>query len=202
MTPSPSRLSDAQNRLVLDASVMINLLGTGEPAKILQALDRRFILEEYAMGEVTFDPSTKASPEHTLNALVSSGLVHAERLSSQAFELFLSLTGADFQAGLGDGEAATIAHAVDIDAAAVLDDRKASRVARSNFPHLPIFNSLDLLSQGNILRHFGGEALGDLIFKALQNARMRVPPQYLDWVVALIGEARARECPSIRWPVS
>lgn len=199
MMPSPSRLSDAQNQLVLDASVLINLLGTGEPAKILRALDRRIIVEAYALGEVTIDPSTNGSPEPILNSMASTGQIHAERLSSRGFDLFLSLTGAEFQAGLGDGEAAVIAHAVENGAAAVLDDRKATRTARSKFPQLPIFNSFDLLSHENVLQQFGEEALGDLIFKALRHARMRVPPDYLDWVVALIGEHRARECPSIKW---
>lgn len=200
MILSPSRLSEAQHSLVLDASVMINLLGTGEPAKILTVLDRRIILEAYALGEVTIDPSTHASPEDILTALVSSKLIHLERLSSQGFDRFLSLTGAGFQAGLGDGEAATIAHAVENGVAAVLDDRKATRVARSNFPQLFIFNSLDLLSHKNILQDFGEETLGNLVYYALRHARMRVPPNFLDWVVGLIGEDRARECPSLKWP--
>jgi len=202
MMSSPSRLGDAHGRLVLDASVLINFLGTGEPAELLRVLKRRIILEEYALGEVTIDPATNGPLENIVNSMVSTGLIHAERLSSRGFDLFLSLTGAELQAGLGDGEAAAIAHAVENGAAAVLDDRKATRVARSKFPQLPIFNSLDLLSHENILQYFGEEKLGGLIFNALRQARMRVPADFLDWVVALIGGDRARECPSIKWPGS
>jgi hypothetical protein len=43
----------------------------------------------------------------------------------------------------------------------------------------------------------GQSALRDAVFAALQHARMRVLPQHIEWVVRLIGQDRARECPSL-----
>ena len=43
----------------------------------------------------------------------------------------------------------------------------------------------------------GAAGLADAVFGALQQARMRVLPQHLDWVVTLIGQDRAQVCPSL-----
>ena len=43
----------------------------------------------------------------------------------------------------------------------------------------------------------GDAALGDAVFAALRDARMRVFPQHLDEIVRVIGQERAMQCPSL-----
>ena len=56
---SLSRLDEADVILALDASVVINLLGTGMAAQIIGALGRKCIVERNAWREVTKDPLTR-----------------------------------------------------------------------------------------------------------------------------------------------
>ena len=138
MIPSPSRLNSDYNLLVVDASVAINLLGTGRSADLLRILDRKVLIDELALKEVTSDPFTKLPGRDAMEALVRSGLISPAQLSASAFEtLFLGLTGASPPDDLGDGEAATIAQSFDIGAVPVIDERKATRIAQSLRPKAP-----------------------------------------------------------------
>ena len=49
MISNPSRLSDDQEVLVIDASVAINLLGTGRPAEVFRMLNRKVLIDERAL---------------------------------------------------------------------------------------------------------------------------------------------------------
>ena len=46
MTSTPSRLSERHRALALDASVVLNLLGSGRPADVLRLLGREVVVEE------------------------------------------------------------------------------------------------------------------------------------------------------------
>ena len=198
MISSPSRLKSAHDLLVIDASVAINILGTGRPADLLRILNRKVLVDEMALKEITRDPFSKLSGREAMESLVSSGLISSVSLSAPAFEgLFLELTGAPPPDDLGDGEAATIAQSFDIDAVPVIDERKATRIALSLRPAHPILHSIDILSCSAVTSAFSPQELGDLIFNALIHARMRVPELCRDWVRAMIGPERARDCPSL-----
>jgi predicted nucleic acid-binding protein len=96
-----------------------------------------------------------------------------------------------------DGEAATIAYAVESDAVAILDDRKAIRICATRYPQVPLGSTVDLFSHPSVIGALGKTSLADAVFAALQQARMRVLPHHMDWVIALIGQERARMCPSL-----
>ena len=76
MPPSPSRLIDAHRVLVVDTSVVINLLGTARPADILRSLNSEVIVEEVARREVRRDPATGQPARETVDALVAAGTSH------------------------------------------------------------------------------------------------------------------------------
>jgi hypothetical protein len=61
---------------------------------------------------------------------------------------------------------------------------------------MEVLSTLDIFASTRIASHISDGPLGDLVFNSLRNARMRVPAEFRDWVVALIGEDRARSCPS------
>lgn len=98
---------------------------------------------------------------------------------------------------LDDGEAATLAQAAFGNYVAVIDERKAVRVSGIQFPELELLNSLDLLTSQELLEQNGRDAIVDFVHLALRNARMRVPPSERPWIVNLLGDDRARECPSL-----
>lgn len=194
---SLSRLSEADGSLALDASVVINLLGTGMAAPIVQALGRKCVVERRAWREVTRDPLTGRPAAPMLRALTDRGLLVQEEMRSDATAVFLGLALAGPPDGLGDGEAATLAHAVTIGATAVTDDRKALRVGAAQFPQLRLLSTLDLLGAGATAHALGRTTLADAVYSALIHARMRVPSEFRRWVVGLIGRERASRTPSL-----
>jgi len=197
MISNPSRLNSDHEVLAIDASVAINILGTGRPADLLRMLNLRVLIDELALREVTSDPFRKLPGREAMEALIGSGLISSARLSAPAFETFLDLTGANPPDHLGDGEAATIAQSFDIGAVPVIDERKATRVSLSLRPTHPILHTIDILACSAVTTALSQQELGDLIYAALFHTRMRVPVQCRDWVCALIGAERARSCPSL-----
>jgi hypothetical protein len=186
---------------MIDASVAINLLGTGKPADLLRLLNRKVLIDELALNEVTSDPFRRVPGSDAMGALVRLGFIAAVTLSSSAFErMFLALTSADPPDDLGDGEAATLAHSYDIDAIPVIDERKATRIAHLLKPHYPILNTIDLLACPEITSGMARADLSELIYAALVHARMRVPCACRDWVASIVGMERMRTCSSIGFP--
>lgn len=197
MISNPSRLTNDHGVLVIDASVAINLLGTGRPADVLRMLNRKVLIDELALEEVTSDPFSKAPGREAMGALIRSDLISSVPLSAPAFDMFLELTGAAPPDDLGDGEAATIAQSFDIGAVPVIDERKATRVSLSLRPGHPILHTIDILACSGVTTVLSQQELGDLVHAALFHARMRVPMPCRDWVSDVIGPERTRTCPSL-----
>lgn len=194
---TPSKLRAVHNKLVLDASVLINILGTGSPDTVLRAMNRSVLVDEVALREVTIDPFTGKSPADLLVRLQTSSLIEVIGMDDDAYDLFIGLTGAESPDDLDDGEAATLAQAAHKGYVAVIDEKKATRIAGVNFPEVVLLNSLDLLATPELLQQSGREGFADIVYFALRNARMRVPSRQREWVVSLLGYGRAQECPSL-----
>jgi hypothetical protein len=197
MGSTPSRLSEAHRTLVLDASVVINLLGSAQPERLLRALARPVLVVDVARNEVKRDPSNNRAAAPILDALESTGLITYVTLSDPAYGTFLDLVGAPAPDDMGDGEAATIAHAEEIKGTILLDERKAQRIAVARPASRPVLNTLDLLSSCAIAEGLSGVELAELVFASLRNARMRVPAAFRPWAMALIGPQRAAQCPTL-----
>ena len=97
---------------------------------------------------------------------------------------------------LDDGGAATIACAIERSAVALIDDRKAIRICKEDFPNLTVGCTVDVLAQRDV-RAALGRQLGEAVYSALERGRMRVPDRYGPWVVHLIGKERAAGCRSL-----
>jgi len=197
MDLTPSKLSRAHTRLVIDASVLINILGTGCPADVLECLCRVFLIDEIALREVDIDPSTRRSSKDILATLRRQGLLEVIRMDDDVYDRFLGFTAAQPPDDLDDGEAATLAHAACGEYVAVVDERKATRIASAHIPEIQVLNSIDLLAAPELLNKLGNEKMSDLIYRALRDARMRVPPRVRHWIADLLGNIRAQECPSL-----
>lgn len=131
-----SRLSDPERPnvpLVLDASVVINLLATGQVEVILGTLPHAVVVEEIARLEVRRNPRDRGSAQQAIQALADAGLLAVEAMDGAAETIFFELTGAAPPNDLGDGEAATIAHAITIGGGVAIDERKRTEWPGSGF---------------------------------------------------------------------
>ncbi len=195
MISSLSRLTSEMKIIVLDASVLINILGSGSPKALLAALRREVVVP--VLREVNRDPVEQRSSDVAIASLIESGLLRMESLDDLAANVFWSLVGAPSPDDLGDGEAAAIAYAVSTGAVSAIDDRKARRVAAANWPNQTLLHSIELFLASDVVQLFPPSDLADLVYGALSNARMRVPVEHRKAIVALIGADRASLCSSL-----
>jgi predicted nucleic acid-binding protein len=118
-------------------------------------------------------------------------------LNGRAAQHFEQLVIGPAAETLDDGEAATIAYAAISGATAILDEKKALRIAAERFPQVPLASTVDILSHSGVQSALGLPALADVVFNAFRNGRMRVPAHHLAWVLKLIGDERAALCASL-----
>jgi predicted nucleic acid-binding protein len=193
----PSCLHDPSSVLVADASVVINMNATGRAPQILRAMRNPFVVTDVVLSELRAGRMTgRADADLTAN-LVKLGLVKSVPLGEAGLNVFEELVIGSAADTMDDGEAATLAYAMEAGAIAVIDERKANRIRAARFPKLDTACTIDLLAHPDILQALGRDQLADSIFRALKDARMRVMPKHVAWVVALIGEDLASQCASL-----
>jgi predicted nucleic acid-binding protein len=189
---SPSKLKSDASPLFLDASTVINLVASNRMEEVLFALARPVFVEEKVCHEFKRHPRDGSSAKGILDSIAAKGQLRVLRMSNAQFETFLKLTGCPAPDDLGDGEAATLACA-DGNGAAVIDDKKASRIAARDFCQMQIYTSLDIVCSQGVNKHLGTAALSDAVYEAIKIARMRVPHHWRQWVSELLGKQRAIE---------
>lgn len=192
-----SCLTDPSAKLVFDASTAINLNATGCAAKVLRALPHPVILTDVVLGELQEDSRNGRRDGDLVADLIAAGLMRVENIADLAQSLFENLVIGHGPDTLDDGEAATVAFAMERSLIPVLDERKARRICAERFPAQQVASTIDLLCHDAVAGALGAASLGDAVFSALQNARMRVLPKHEDWVVTCIGSDRAAQCLSL-----
>ena len=183
--------------VVADTSVVINLNATGQADAILRALPNRVVVVEDVVRELEEGRRTGRKDFGALADWIADGLVEAARLGADGMRHFVALVSGHAGRTLDDGEAATIAGAIERDAVALVDDRKAIRICGDRFPDLPTACTVDVLAQRDVQAACGRRGFAEAIFNALYRGRMRVPVHYGQWVVDIIGRERAAECKSL-----
>lgn len=190
-------LTDLSAPLVADTSVVINLIATGCAAAIVRALPCRLVVVDAVPAELDTGRRSGRHNADYLNELVAASLVEIVSLGDVGTQHFSELVIGPAATTLDDGEAATIAYAVEQAGTAFIDERKATRICADRYPELRIGCTVDILLQPDVQRHLGIEALAVGIFNALQGGKMRVLPHHLEQVVGLIGYERAASCQSL-----
>lgn len=180
--------------IVLDTSVVINLLACGDAARLLTSLDRRVVVPKQVIDEILWEPVRHADEENSLSGLLQSGLLLVHQLKGAHYLSFLDLVGAIAPNSLADGEAATISAAEQLQCMAIIDERKATRIASSRRPPQLTACTLNLYSSKQLTSVYSRDALAALVFNSMQHARMRIPADWRTWVIELIGETRAKQC--------
>ena len=192
-----SCLNDPSVSVVADTSVVINLNASGSAQGILEALPNPFLVVSQVQLELSSDRRTGRSDSFALGELVDSGRVAIVQLGNDGVQYFSSLVSGSAAQTLDDGEAATIAYAMEHNAITLVDERKAHRICAESFPELLRGSTVDILAQEDVVAALGRRELANAVFNALRHGRMRVQSHHLRWVVDLIGLKRARQCISL-----
>lgn len=190
-------LSEIHAPIVIDSSVAINLNGTGNAEAILKALPNPVIVTDVVLEELRKNSRTDRNDAAKMDVLIERGVVSVAEISSLPGVVFETLVIGNSTDTLDDGEAATIACAVESGCVVVVDERKGHRICAKEFPDTPIISTVDIFAHPAVEKALGRGVLADYIFNALQFSRMRVLPHQIDWVVSLIGINRANMCPSL-----
>lgn len=191
-----SCLDEHAAAIVVDTSVVINLNATGCAEAILRSLPNRCVVTEDVLFELQIGRQTGYGDADALAVLIERHLVERVRLGNAGMSRFQSLVSGSASGTLDDGEAATIACAIEQDAVALIDERKAVRICAERFPDLTVGCTVDVLAQRHVQTALGG-SLADAVFHALDRGRMHVSDPHGRWVVDLIGKERAATCRSL-----
>lgn len=165
--------------VVLDASVLINLLGCRECVAVLEGLRTKCLMEERTLKEVRKHPVPGCDHAEPLHALLSSGALEAVRMTEEEYETYLTLVSGSLAARLDDGESAALAISGRA-ASIVLDERKARRRAAEDpklSACLTVASSLRLMLTSGYRQAWSVQKVRDLVGEARKSARMGVPKE-------------------------
>ncbi|MFZ6746013.1 hypothetical protein ACO0LC_22535 [Undibacterium sp. JH2W] len=191
-------LTDQGSVLVLDASVVINLLATGQSDAILKSLNVPLLVTDSVVRELEQGATEGRQEFGLLTKAINDQILKLERLEGTALRTFFELVSGDASNSLGDGEAATLALADGYGFIAAIDEKKATRIAAERFCALKLVTTIDILAHERVQAALGDEKLAEATFDALRFARMQVRDCQFDWVVNIIGDAKVQACPSLR----
>lgn len=193
-----SCLNNVSSRLVLDASVLINLLAWETASDVLRALGMPMMVPEQVLREVELGESNGRRPECTVSRLAEGGAIETCALTEKELETFAELVSGSASESLGDGEAATIAMALSRSGYAVIDERKATRMCETRFRSLPLATTVDLFSHARVSEALGPRLLRQTVLSALTDARMQIRDYQFEWVAEVVGGDTAAQCPTLR----
>ena len=180
-----------------DTSAVINLNATGYAAAIIRALPARIVVVDAVCGELEDGRGRGRQDADRMHALIAEGLVEIVQLGAAGQAYFEELVIGPAYTTLDDGEAATIAYALEHGLLVLLDESKATRICAEQYPQLSVGCTVDLLAHPALRTALGMEALARAVFNALYLGRMRVFPHHIDWIIQLIGPEQAARCHSL-----
>jgi predicted nucleic acid-binding protein len=183
--------------LVLDASVLLNLLGSCRPRFLLKHLPFEAAIPAAVAYEIKHEPQIEAETDASFVELVEAGSLRIIEPSNEVERIALSLAGSPTPNDLDDGEAYAIAQAAVMDAVLGIDERKGRRIVAEEFPNLTCMFTIEIIERAAMRANMGEAELGEIIYSALRWSRMRIPSDRRDWIISLIGKERARNCPSL-----
>ncbi|WP_284178039.1 hypothetical protein [Rhabdaerophilum sp. SD176] len=194
---SSNFLTDPRSVLVTDASVVINLNATGYARAIITAFPNRWVITANALAELLSGMRNGHNDARALQELIDAGIIDAVSLGDHGGKVYETLIDGSALRTLDDGEAATIGYAQEVGGIALIDERKAMNLCADSFPELLVVPTVQLLMHEAVIRALGRQGHVDAVLGALQKARMRVPPDQIARVLAIIGEKSAASCPSL-----
>ncbi len=193
-----SCLTEEDGQLVLDSSVVINLLATRHPASILRALAVPIVVTDNVVREIGQGAANGRPEIDQLARMIDDAAVRVAELEGQALQTFFDLVSGRASESLGDGEAATLAFAHSHDCSAAIDEKKATQLSTGRFPSMRLVTTIDILAHPAVQLALGVMELAEATYSALYIARMQVREHQFEWVSDLIGAERVAACSSLR----
>ena len=190
-------LTDPCTIFVADASAVINLNATGCARAIITAFPSRWVVTANVLGELVEGTRNGHDDALALQILIDAGVIDLVGLGDIGDSVYESLVDGSALCTLDDGEAATIGYAQEVSGVALIDERKAINLCANRFPELLVVPMVQLLLHEAVVRALGRPGHVDAVLGALQKARMRVPPDQIDRVLAVIGQKNANGCNSL-----
>lgn len=190
-------MSNPSGRFVADTSTVINLNATQCAAEILAALPERIVVVDIVAGELEYGRRNGRTDADMLAELRKAGLVDVDSLGDTGEVVFEQLVAGGANETLDDGEAATIAYAVEHSLGIFVDDGKARRICRERYGSVRMRSSIEIFQHASLHNALRRERLVAAVMNALQIGRMRVLPEHIPWVVELIGHQNASACRSL-----
>jgi len=182
--------------VIADTSVLINLEASGHAGAIIRATSGVLLTTKNAIEELLEGERRGYSTASELRTLQKEGVFKVVELCDAAEEIYRTLIEGPAARTLGDGEAATIAYAVQNDAVALIDERKAKRICSERFSGTQVTTTADIMLHPNVVQALGSSHV-EAVHAALKYARMHVPFERVGDVVQLLGNDRSIECPSL-----
>lgn len=193
----PPFLNDPTRILVVDASAAISITASAHALQIVSAIPNHLIVPDIVVSELESGSQKGYANAEQLRDLIKDGKLDAVTMGEVASGHFESLVIGPARDTLDDGEAATIACALESGGVPLIDERKARRICDERYSDLPYGYTVDLFAHPNVGEALGDANLAQAVLNALTEARMRVLPHHLDWVVSLIGPENAAQCNSL-----
>jgi predicted nucleic acid-binding protein len=174
-------MTTQRGKLVLDASVAINMLATVRGAEVLGSLGWSCVIEDRAAGEVTRHPRKVQHPKGPLGEFLEARVLEVVHLEATDYDQFVQLVGAPNHDGLDDGEAASLAWATRHGGALAVDEAKARRIANRDFAGLELLSSLGLFKIWAKARSVSAPDLRSALQEARGIGRMRILHDEMTW---------------------
>jgi len=182
--------------VIADTSVLINLDASGHAGEIIRATSGVLLTTQNAFNELLEGERRGYSTATELRTLETNGVLKVVELGGPEEDIYRTMIEGPAVQTLGDGEAATIAYAVENGAVALIDERKAKRICCERFDGTRVTTTTDLVLHSNVVRALGDHHV-EAVHAALVKARMHVPPERVGEVVKLLGKKRSVDCPSL-----
>ena len=184
-------LLDPCKPLVFDASVLINLNASGYSREILGAFPNKVFVTQEVMQELKEDRKNGSRDFNGISQSASAGNITIKKLNDYEIDLFEQMVIGPAGTTLDVGEASTIAYAARNQAIAIIDERKAHRICKERYASLFVGCTIDIFAHPAVQTALGAENLHSAIVNALSKARMSVFPEYINWIIKIIGQENA-----------
>lgn len=176
--------------IVLDGSILLNLVATPRPRVVLEALGTPFVLADVAK-ELTRCPRT-GSPSSPIDALIGNPLQQVD-IEDEDAERFIELLSAGPSEELADSEAATIAYATRRGLTVASDEPRVHRVLARRFMS-SCLTTADLYRVLLEEHRLERSQVSDFLFDSLRIAHMQVTPGDLEWSRSLLTPSQLDQC--------
>lgn len=193
-----SSLTDHKKGLVLDASVVINLLSTGHAPAVLKALAMPLFVTSKVVKEIRNGFRDGREGSDLFDDLIDEGVLTEHSLDGSSIARYFELVSGRTVDTLDDGEAETLAAAEAMTCYAAIDEKKATRLASERLGSLKLVTTIDILASSRVQASLPRKNLVDGTLRALKIARMQVREREFDWVVELIGQEHVVDCSSLK----